>query len=242
MRLFNSIVLLMMFTTLALDEEPGHVCPSDQAAKQGFEAFGAFHEVMAPTWHSAYPAKDLDALVAAGPKFDSLFKGIADIQPTMKSVARKAAFLNHREKFAQLVKDFAGAAKAGLKDSCYVLMPSVHEEFENTAHMLSPFSYPELEGAIMTAGIIVEQHIPNKNMDGIIGSTETLVTKVTALNESTIPAEVKGQQEAMVKELARVYKLAALMKDCCDKKDMENYKIHATELSAKLKEVSETYL
>ena len=65
---------------------------------------GAFHEVMAPTWHTAYPAKDFDALVAAGPKFDSLFKGIADIQPTMKSAKRKAAFLTHREKFAQMVK------------------------------------------------------------------------------------------------------------------------------------------
>ena len=56
-------------------------------------------------------------------------------------------------------------------------MPRVHEAFEQTAAMLSPYSYPELEGAMMTAGIILEQHIPKNNMEGITGSTETLVTK-----------------------------------------------------------------
>lgn len=242
MRFLICLLALVIMTTLAAAEEPGHACPSDHAASQGFKAFGVFHEVMAPTWHTAYPAKDFDALVAAGPKFDSLFKGIADIQPSMKCVSRKAAFLNHRETFAQLVKAYADAARAGLKDSCYALMPSLHDAFENTASMLSPYSYPELEGAMMTAGIIMEQHVPNNNLEGIVGSTETLVIKLANLNEKTIPAELKNQQEALLKEFQAMAQLAQLMKECCDKQDMENYKKHATDLSGKMKMVSETYL
>lgn len=242
MRIWICLFSLLMVVSLATAEDAGKVCPSDHAANQGFSAFGAFHEVMAPTWHTAYPAKDFDALLAAGPKFDSLFKGIADIQPTMKNAKRKAAFLTHREEFAHMVKDFAGAAKAGLKDSCYVLMPHVHEAFEQTATTLSPYDYPELEAAKTTLGLIVEKHIPANNMEGITGSTETLVTKAMALTETSVPEDLKDQQESLMKEFAVVLKLTAQMKDCCDKKDMDNYKKFATELSAKLAEVSETYL
>lgn len=242
MRFWICVLTLVFTSMLALAEEPGHVCPSDHAANQGFKAFGTFHEVMAPTWHTAYPDKDYDALLAAGPKFDSLFKGIADIQPTMKSVSRKAAFLNHRETFAQMVKAYAAAAKAGLKDSCYVLMPELHEAFEMTASALSPYSYPQLEAAIMTSGIIVEQHIPANNMEGITGSTETLVSKLAALNEETVPAEIKDQASALAKEFQAMNLLAQKMKTSCDQKDMAAYKQQATELNAQLKAAADTYL
>lgn len=242
MRIWISLFAVLVVASLAMAEEPGKICPSDHAANKGYDAFGAFHEVMAPTWHKAYPDKDFAALLAAGPKFDSLFKGIADIEPTMKNTKRKAAFLTHREEFAHLVKAYAEAAKAGLQDSCYVLMPTVHEAFEQTAAVVVPYSYPELEGAMMTTGIIVEQHIPKNNAEGITGSTETLVSKVAVLNEKTIPEELKDQQEALVREFAVINELTTQMKECCDKKDMDNYKKHATELSAKLKEISETYL
>ncbi|MCM2272299.1 MAG: hypothetical protein NDJ18_07090 [candidate division Zixibacteria bacterium] len=242
MRVLISLFALLLIASFAIAEEPGHACPSDHAANKGFNAFGAFHEVMAPTWHQAYPDKDYAALLAAGPKFDSLFKGIADIEPSMKNSKRKAAFLTHREQFATLVNLYAEAAKAGLQDSCYALMPAVHEAFEQTAAVVVPYSYPELEGAIMTAGIITEQHLPKNNAEGITGSTETLVAKVAALNEKTIPEELKDQQDGLLTEFSMISKISAQMKECCDKNDMENYKKHANELSARLKEVSETYL
>jgi hypothetical protein len=242
MRIWIGLFAVLAAASLVIAEEPGKICPSDHAANKGYDAFGAFHEVMAPTWHKAYPDKDYVSLLAAGPKFDSLFKGIAHIEPSMKNTKRKAAFLTNREEFAHLVRAYAEAAKAGLQDSCYVLMPTLHEAFEQTAAVVVPYSYPELEGAMMTAGIIVEQHVPKNNASGITGSTETLVGKVAVLNEKTIPDELKDQQEALLKEFAVISKLSAQMKECCDKNDMDNYKKHASELSAKLKEVSETYL
>ena len=39
MRIWICLFALLMMASLAIAEEPGHVCPSDHAANQGYSAF-----------------------------------------------------------------------------------------------------------------------------------------------------------------------------------------------------------
>lgn len=217
-------------------------CPADKANEGKKTPFSAFHEYMAPAWHTAYVAKDYDALIKAADGFEKTFVNIAAIEPTMKNAKRKAEFLNNRETFAKELKRYVAFAKAGNKDSVYETLPALHEAFEMTGMAYSPIEYPELSGLQVTTNLIVTKHVPEKNWEGITGSTETLVAKTDELNDKSVPLDLKDQSEALLKEFELIHKTVDDMRVCCDKKDLDNYRKLAEQLNAKLNEMSETYL
>ncbi len=228
------------------EEEPGggHAsCPAHRAAELGHNPFEAFHKIMAPAWHTAWPDKDYDALLAAGPEFQGAFVGIANMEPTFKTKNRKEAFLKARDSFSKIVEMYAAAAEKGNKETVYDLMPKLHDAFEMTASTLLPVSYPEIEAAMITLNLITQTHLPKKNMEGVVGSTETLVAKFDVLEDTTaIPDDLKEKKKEILTEIAAMKKLARQMKECCGKNDMEQYKEHATELDTKLKKFFEKYI
>ena len=228
------------------EEEPGHGhagCPADRAAELGHNPFEAFHKIMAPTWHTAWPDKDYDALLAAGTKFKEAFSGIAKMEPTFKTKEGKKAFLKARDSFSKIIEMYAAAAKRGDKETVYDLMPQLHDAFEMTASTLLPVSYPEIEAAVITLNLIMETHLPKNNMEGILGSTNTLLSRFESLTDTTtIPDELQEKKKEILTEIAAMKKLAQQMKECCDKNDMEQYKEHAVELDTKLKGFFEKYI
>lgn len=228
------------------EEKPGYGhagCPAHRVAKMGFTAFHDFHEIMAPAWHTAWPDEDYDALLAAGPKFKEAFAAIAKMEPTFKTKDGKKAFLKARDSFSKIIEMYAAAAKRGDNETVYDLMPQLHDAFEMTASTLLPVSYPEIEAAVITLNLIMETHLPKNNMEGILGSTNTLLSRFESLTDTTtIPDELQEKKKEIRTEVAAMKKLVLQMKECCDKNDMEQYKEHATELNAKLKGFFEKYI
>ncbi len=214
---------LLIFNFTNADEKS---CPSDRAADLGHDPFGAFHEIMAPTWHVAWPDSNFADLFEAGPKFKKLFKGIKNITPSTRSERRNNLFIERRKEFEKIVKEYAKAAKDNNKEKVYELMPILHEIFESTASALIPIQYPQFEGAGITCNIILKEHLPNNNMDGIIGSTETLLMKLKHLTPETIPNELKEYEPEITQSFKNMLMLTILMQKCCNEKDMESYKNH----------------
>ena len=62
-KLLILVFLLAAFTIATADEKS---CPADRAAQLGHDPFGAFHEIMAPAWHVAWPDSNFEALFEAG--------------------------------------------------------------------------------------------------------------------------------------------------------------------------------
>ena len=211
-------------------------CPADRASAIGYNPFGDFHHIMAPVWHTAWAEKDFKTLLEAGPQFERLFVPIAKMEPKLKSDKRNTVFKKNREAYAQAVQLFADACKAGDKDKAYELMPGLHDTFEMTASSLLPLHYPEFDGFVISFNLLNENHIPTNNIEGINGTVETLISKLDGLNEKTIPAELADVKEDMVKEFGKIKEKVALLKECCDKKEMKKLESHAKELSTLLDE------
>jgi hypothetical protein len=218
-------------------------CPAHRAAELGHNPFEAFHKIMAPVWHGAWPDKDYDSLLAAGPTFKEAFAAIAKMKPTFKTLDRKKAFLKARDGFSKIIEMYAAAAERGDKETVYDLMPQLHDAFEMTASTLLPVYYPEIEAAVITLNLIMETHLPKNNMEGILGSTNTLLSRFESLTDTTtIPDELQEKKKEIRTEIAAMKKLAQQMKECCDKNDMEHYKEHVRELDTKLKSFFEKYI
>jgi hypothetical protein len=230
------LVLLASLTTF------GQECPADKAAQAGVSAMEAFHKFMSPAWHQAYPARDFNALIKAAPELEKAFVPIANMEARMKNPARKAAFLLNREDFAKYLKEYVVAAKAGNNDHVYELLPKLHEAFEKTAAACLTISYPEIEGVAVTTKLIIEKHLPTNNAEGVAGSTVTLVTKLAALDEKSIPESLKDRKTELLKEFAVWNKLAGRMKESFDKNDMQTYKKLASELNVRISDFTAAYL
>jgi hypothetical protein len=239
MRTVASACLLVL---LAFTASLCQTCPSDKAAEAGVSAFSAFHAVVAPAWHQAYPAKDYDALMKAAPEFEKAFVPVAKLEAKMNNPSRKAAFLLNREDMAKYLKEYVAAAKTGDTNLVYELLPKLHEAFERTSAACIPTAYPEVEGVAITTKLILEKHLPADNAEGIAGSTETLVTRIGGLDEKSIPESLQDKKAELLKEFATWKELAAQMMQCSRNKDMTTYRRLATELGEKVSRFTTTYL
>ncbi|MCB2231450.1 hypothetical protein KQH82_12100 [bacterium] len=217
-------------------------CPGDAAAEQGHGAFETFHHVIAPAWHHAYPDEDYDALIAAGPEFKKAFLEIQAMRPEFKSDIKKSHFNECRVDFGEIVDKYAEACAAGDKETVFALMPDLHTAFERTAAALMPVHYKEFEALKVTLGLITDEHLPANNTEGIVGSTETLVTKAASLNEETLPGMLVWSKEDIIQRFQKIQTLAARMKECCDNNDMAGYAEGVTAMKAEVTEFSERYL
>ena len=221
------LILFAVAATIAADEA---TCPASRAADQGFVPFEAFHEVMAPAWHQAWPARDFEALYAAGPEFSRLFKHIAMLKPAFKTSSRRAIFLQRRQEFAQLVKDYQAACLARDSNLVYGLMPPLHEAFEATASALLPVYYPEFDGFVITLNVIMETHLPANNVEGLIGSTETLAMKADGLTRENVPEDLVAVADEVVGWFDRFREKVASMSAALADSDLAVYKQTAGEL------------
>src|SRR5512139_2609010 len=100
MRFWATLTVILVLSVAAFAAEKG--CPSADATKAGVTEFEGFHKAIAPVWHMAYPDSNFEKMLAAGPDFVKAFGEISAIEPKMKNVNRKAAFLTNREKMADL--------------------------------------------------------------------------------------------------------------------------------------------
>lgn len=230
---------LLMFNIASADEK---LCPADRAADIGHDPFGDFHEIMAPAWHIAWPDSNFEALFEAGSAFKDKFTAIAKLEPTFKNEKRKTEFIESRKNFASLVEEYAGAADAKDKEKVYELMPRLHDAFEFTASTLLPVYFPQIEGIVITVNMILENHIPKNNMEGITGSTETLITKLKNYNSEAIPDELKEYEGNIELAFNDMLKIAMMMEKCCKDADMEGYQKHIANLDSNLKAFIEKYI
>jgi len=239
-KIFILFFSLLLICNLAVADEK--LCPADRASALGHDPFGVFHEIMAPTWHVAWPDSNFKALFEAGGKFKEKFEGIAKLDPEFKNEKRKTEFNELRNKFALLVDEYALAAEEKNKDKVYELMPRLHDAFEFAAAALLPVHYPQIEGVVITVNMILENHMPKNNMEGITGSTETLITKLKGYNPKTLPEELKEHKKDIEQAFKNMLILGILMEKCCKENDMENYKRHITNLDLSLKQFIEKYI
>jgi uncharacterized protein YqgV (UPF0045/DUF77 family) len=209
-------------------------CPAHRAGSAGHNPFGDFHEVMAPAWHTAWPAKDYDALFAAAPKFEKCLIAIMEMKPELRE-ERLTVFAGHRDELAKVVKAYSEAVAKGDKEAVYTMMPDVHQKFEEAASALLPIHYPLVESLALVSKLIVETQLPGNDTTGIVVSTDKIAAQAKYLDEESIPTELKPRKDSLTVQFTELQKLATQMKECCDKRDMENYRKHAESFDGKIR-------
>jgi hypothetical protein len=218
------------------------VSAADSSIVAAQNAFDAFHVVMHPIWHEAYPSRDYAALIASGPLFAEKYEPIAKLEPMIKNPTRLAVFKSYRQKMGILVTQFADACRKNDSAKVYEITPAMHQAFEDAMFNLSPMTCSLIDGLAITADLIADMHIPAENWDGLQGSSETLVMKLDHITPESYPAELTPFKDDLPKEFGRLRALAVELKSCADKKNMTCSKARAVELKKQIAAFKENYL
>jgi hypothetical protein len=229
-----SAIAMMLIIAATLAAEPQQ-CPADKAAERGYTAYDAFHKVMSPAWHTAWPAKDFGSLFKAGDEFVSHLKAVDLVVPIMKSKMRAAKFIEARKTFDELVAVYADACKKKDSAKVYELMPKVHDAFEASGALLGPIDFPHLEGILVTIDVILDKHVPDKNMTGIEGSTSTLIAKAKAFDSTMIPEDSKEYAVVVSSLIARIHEVSRKLAESASAKDMATYTTLGTDLRTEIR-------
>jgi len=155
----------------------------------------AFHEVIYPIWHTAYPAKDVKMLRGLVPQVTELSAKIysAKIPGILRDKEAKWAdgVAQFKTAVDAYLKAAAGQDDAGLLKSAEVL----HAKYEALVRTINPV-LPEMDAFHQVLYVLVHTYAPNKEYDKIRSVFPDFQTKSDLLLKAQLPARFATKKES----------------------------------------------
>ncbi len=211
---FSAVLLL---TVPACQEKSGSVpdVPAEELTSDVPE-LDAVHEIMAPMWHDAFPARDVDAIRAAVAEFKPLVAAL-DTAQLPGILQDKAPRWNEQK--GLLMESFHGleqAAEEGNDEGVMAFAEAFHMNYEGLVRIIRPV-IPELDVFHQKLYALYHYYGPGYDLAKITRSAEEMAQALPPLEAATLPERLSDRQEdfdAAVAELgARVAALQASLED-----------------------------
>lgn len=208
-RLFAALILALPIAFAA-----GVFAQNPQDATPAVPALDAFHEVIMPMWHEAYPNKDYAALRKLAPEVEA---GVAKI------AAVKLPGILH-EKEAAWTKGVAELKAAGAvytkaaagKDDAALLAAAekLHTVYEAQVQVVRPV-VPEMNEFHKTLYVVQHTYVPEKKWAEVCKVSGELQTKADAIAKATLPKRAAAKADAFKQETSALVGDAAALVTAC---------------------------
>ncbi|HBZ26364.1 MAG TPA: hypothetical protein DEO54_09070 [Rikenellaceae bacterium] len=154
----------------------------------------AFHSIIAPMWHKAYPSKDMNALKALVPQIKENMAKMNSAKLPGILREKAAAWKIELDKF-NLVADNYYAAASGNDDAALLLAAEkLHSAYEAMNRVVRPFN-KEMDEYHKTLYVIYHKHLPEKNFDAISTMMENLILQADAVTKHPEDKLIKRLKE-----------------------------------------------
>jgi hypothetical protein len=158
----------------------------------------AFHEVIMPMWHTAYPDKD----------YAALRKLSKDVQGGVARIAnaKLPGILRDKEAaWTSGVADLKAASDAYIqaaagKDDAALLTAAetLHTRYEGLVRVVRPI-LKEMDDFHKVLYVVNHKYLPEKQWDAICGVSADLVTRAEAIARATLPTRLQAKADAFKK-------------------------------------------
>lgn len=190
--MIRSKLLLILFAQLSINV---FLYSQTQDTVWRVPELDAFHEVMHPIWHDAYPAKDYDALK----------KYVDEVNTKAKAVYSASLPGIQREKqlkwnggiiqFKTAVEDYNKYASANENESLLNAAENLHSKYEMLVRVIRPV-LKEIDEFHKTLYIVYHDYFPNKSYKKLSKVTDTLIKKAKAITKAKLSARLEPKTEA----------------------------------------------
>ncbi len=190
--MIRSKLLLALFALLALNQLS---FSQTQDTVWSVPALDAFHEVIYPIWHTAYPAKDYEALKKY---VDEINIKAKDIYSANLPGIQREKQLKWNEgiiQFQSAVEDYNKFAQANDDENLLKAAENLHSKYEMLVRVLRPV-LKEMDEFHKTLYIVYHDYLPNKNYKKLSKVTDTLIKKAKAITVAKLPARLESKKDA----------------------------------------------
>jgi len=140
----------------------------------------AFHTIIAPMWHKAYPAKDIAALKALVPKIkDNMVKINAAKLPGILR-EKVEAWKNELVKFNIAADNYYKASEGEDVDALLLAAEKLHSAYEGMNRAIRPY-VKEMDTFHMSLYVIYHKHLVEKNYSEIVKVIDQLILEADAV-------------------------------------------------------------
>jgi len=155
----------------------------------------AFHDVIYPIWHTAYPDKDYKALRSFVPQINELAAKIYAAKLPGILREKEAKWKDGVALLKKAVDGYNAAASSTDDQALLVAAEALHAKYESLVRTLSPV-LKEMEAFHQALYVVYHTYLPDKAYDKIRGACADLVIKAEAVTKATLPKRLEGKAGA----------------------------------------------
>lgn len=173
-------------------------------------ALSAFHEVIYPIWHTAYPSKDYAALRGFVSQINELAAQIYAIKLPAILHEKTAKWNEALAQFKAAVEAYDKAA-AGKDDAALLnAAEALHAKYEGLVRAIRPV-LAEMEVFHQALYVVYHRYAPEKQYDKIRGASADLLAKAEAVAKAQLPKSRETKAEAFKKAAAELVDAAGAL-------------------------------
>jgi hypothetical protein len=145
-------------------------------------ALNDFHEIIFPMWHTAYPAKDINALKGYVPKIKASVEAInnAALPGILKD--KEADWKNQLKELNVAAENYYKASEGKDDEAMLIAAEKLHYNFEMMNRVIRPVT-KEIDAYHQTLYIIYHKLYPYKKYDEISKLMDILIEKADAITK-----------------------------------------------------------
>ena len=209
------VLALLALSACAQQSESVPEVPADEISSQVPE-LDAVHEVMAPMWHDAFPARDFAAIQAAVPGFEPLLAALETATLPGILQDKQGRWDEGKTRLMNSFQELKSAAESGDEEAMLGMAEAFHMDYEAMVRIIRPV-VPELDTFHQHLYGLYHYYGPGYDLEKIRQAADAMGADVPPLQAARLPARLEESQadfEAKVEELGtRVAALLVALED-----------------------------
>lgn len=190
----KKILLFTCMLVLALGANKAFAQTKEQAAEisPNVPELTAFHTIIAPMWHQAYPAKDIAALKALVPQIKANMEkmNVAKLPGILRE--KEVAWKSELVKFNVTAENYYKACAEDNADAILLAAEKFHSGYEAMNRAVKPY-VKEMDEYHITLYVIYHNLLPAKNYTEVANLMDKMILQADAIT--------KYPQDKLVKRL-----------------------------------------
>jgi hypothetical protein len=217
-KIFRILILFLLALTF---HTLGATASLTEETESNVPELTAFHEIIYPIWHTAYPEKDYDMLRSYVPEINRLAQDLD--KATLPGILRdkKTKWENGIEELKQVVEEYNKAASGEDNQALLNAAEELHSKFEMLVRIIRPV-LKEADEFHKVLYVVYHKHLPNREFDSIKSVADDLVQKAEAITKTTLPKRLESKEEEFFVAAQELYAASKSLAETCQQENEES--------------------
>ncbi len=221
LRLYSGMILLVLGASMAAFAQT-----KEQTAEISSDVpeLQAFHTIIYPLWHKAYPAKDIDAIKSFVPQIKANMEKMNEAKLPGILRDKEELWKSELVKFNAVAESYYKACSENKDEAILLAAEKFHSAYEAMNRVVKPF-VKEMEVFHQTLYVIYHKMYPEKKYDEIASVIDTLISQADAITkypEDRLTRRLKDKTPGFYTISGDLYEKTIALKDALKGKDNNN--------------------